>query len=124
MAIGGLVFSDTFIKTADIISMMKVAFDISPQLSGHSVRGIGSYTQNLKKALTNIKTNLDIEYVRSGQNTLSYDLIHYPYFDLFFHTLPIKKAQKKRIVTIHDVIPLLFPDRFPSGIRGFINLGR
>ena len=48
---------------------------------------------------------------------LKVDLIHFPYFDLFFHTLPIIK-KKKTVVTIHDCIPLIFPKYYPSGIKG------
>ncbi len=98
---------------------MKVAIDASPLKSGHSVRGIGSYTQELTK---NLKTIPQVELIPFDNGDIpSADITHYPYFDLFFHTLPIIKKQK-RIVTIHDVIPLIFPDRFPSGIKGYINL--
>lgn len=98
---------------------MKIAIDSSPLDSGHSVRGIGSYTQKL---IENLKTLPQIELIPFGNGSLpSADLTHYPYFDLFFHTLPLTKKQK-RIVTIHDVIPLVFPDRFPSGVRGYISL--
>ncbi len=49
------------------------------------------------------------------------DLIHYPYFDLFFHTLPIF-CKTPRLITIHDVIPLVFPKHFASGKKGKVNL--
>jgi glycosyltransferase involved in cell wall biosynthesis len=47
------------------------------------------------------------------------DIVHYPYFDPFFLTLPLVKA-KQTIVTVHDLIPLVFPYKFPAGIRGNI----
>lgn len=98
---------------------MRIAIDASPLNSGHRVRGIGSYTQKL---IENLKTVPQIELIPfDNGNIPSADVIHYPYFDLFFHTLPVAKKQK-RIVTIHDVIPLVFPNRFPSGVRGYINL--
>ncbi|MDO8487462.1 MAG: glycosyltransferase family 1 protein [Candidatus Curtissbacteria bacterium] len=98
---------------------MKVAIDASPLNSGHSVRGIGSYTQKL---IENLKTVPGIELIQFDNGHIpSADVTHYPYFDLFFHTLPVAKKQK-RIVTIHDVIPLIFPNRFPSGIKGYISL--
>lgn len=100
---------------------MKVALDISPISTGHGVRGIGSYTENLRKELSKLKTPLKIDFIGNKNNIATYDLVHYPYFDLFFHTLPIK-TKPKRIVTIHDVIPLVFPDKFKTGIKGFINL--
>lgn len=99
---------------------MKVALDISPLKSGHSIRGIGSYTASLQEALTKTKSDLEIVDFEKSPNE-KVDLIHFPYFDLFFHTLPIKKTCK-RIVTIHDVIPLVSPNHFPTGIKGKLNL--
>ena len=88
---------------------MKVMVDTSPLKSGHAIRGIGFYTKNLVQALEKYNILRD-------KNP---DIIHYPYFDLFFNTLPIKNA-KKTVVTIHDVIPLLYPRHYPSGIKGKI----
>ncbi len=45
--------------------------------------------------------------------------MHYPYFDPFFLTLPLTKP-KPAVVTVHDLIPLVFPDKFPPGIRGAV----
>lgn len=98
---------------------MKVAFDTSPLINGHKIRGIGSYTQNIFDELQK-QPNLQI-YPLESKNSKKVDIIHYPYFDLFFHTLPIKNEIKK-VVTIHDVIPLIFPKNFPIGIKGKINL--
>lgn len=98
---------------------MKVAIDTTPLKSGHSVRGIGSYTQKLIASIKNIP-QIELETF-DGRNIPNADIVHYPYFDLFFRTLPVGKSQK-RIVTIHDVIPLVFPNRFPAGIRGYVNL--
>ncbi len=47
------------------------------------------------------------------------DLVHYPYFDPFFPTLPLLKP-KPVAVTVHDLIPLVFPDKFPAGLRGLL----
>ncbi len=98
---------------------MKVAFNISPVRNGHRVRGIGSYTQNL---LSELQKQPKIKIIPFDDALpTDADIIHYPYFDLFFQTLPTK-SKIKRVVTIHDVIPLVFPEHFPSGIRGSINL--
>jgi glycosyltransferase involved in cell wall biosynthesis len=99
---------------------MNIAFDTGAIEDLNSVRGIGSYTQNLQKELNKYKDSLGINFVKKGFNPNSYKLVHYPYFDLFFHTLPIR-CKARRIVTIHDVIPLIFPDKFPTGIKGNIN---
>lgn len=90
--------------------MIKVAFDTSPLGTGHSSRGIGAYTRSLLEAL---RKEREVEIV-GIQNA---DLIHYPFFDLFQHTLAFKK-KIPTVVTIHDVIPLVFPDHYPAGIKG------
>ena len=100
---------------------MKVAIDTSPTKNDHRFRGIGSFTLNLVSALKGISQDLEIELFDNSASAPDADIIHYPYFDLFFHTLPIKK-KAKRVVTIHDVIPLVFPNYFPVGLKGFISL--
>src|SRR3990167_45276 len=100
---------------------MKVVVDISPTLTGHSVRGIGSYTQKLVEQFKKGNWPVEFEFFETPNSPPPADVVHYPYFDLFFHSLPIKKSTG-RVVTIHDVIPLVFPDYFPVGIKGYINL--
>lgn len=99
---------------------MKVAYDISPTKSASSVRGVGIYTENLLSELSANKSGIDIIPFQ-GNSIPDTDLVHYPYFDLFFHTLPIRK-KSPTIVTIHDVIPLIFSNHFPSGVKGKLNL--
>lgn len=104
---------------------MRVAIDSGALSGGHAVRGIGFYTKNLMKALVKLsknKKNFTIESFNFSSNQAKltgYEIVHYPYFDLFFRTLPIKK-KTKTIVTIHDVIPLIYPEHYPAGIRGKI----
>ena len=101
---------------------MRVALDISPITSGHSVRGIGAYTKNLAEELQKYQDqNLKLEFFDDPATPPPADVVHYPYFDLFKRTLPAKKTAK-RVVTIHDVIPLVFPTYFPAGVKGYINL--
>ena len=99
---------------------MRVAVDISPIRSGHKVRGIGSYTKNLIEEFKKGKEDIEFEFFESSASPPPVDIVHYPYFDLFFHTLPIKK-KNSRVVTIHDVIPLVFPDYFPVGVKGYLS---
>ncbi|TSC88434.1 MAG: Mannosyltransferase B-like protein [Microgenomates group bacterium Gr01-1014_16] len=105
--------------------MKKVGFITSPLSSGHAVRGVGFYTSRLLQALKTQCSKFNIQLVEInnlldiGHWTL--DIIHYPYFDPFSPTLPIVK-KTKTIVTVHDVIPLEFPDHYPPGIRGWVNL--
>ncbi|KKT42776.1 MAG: Glycosyl transferase group 1 [Microgenomates group bacterium GW2011_GWC1_44_37] len=84
--------------------------------SDHSSgRGVGIYADHLIKSLGKLP---DIKLTDKDP-----DIIHYPFFDLFYPTLPLKK-EKPTIVTIHDLTPLVMADRYPKGIRGTINLLR
>lgn len=97
---------------------MKVYIDTSPLYSGHQMRGIGRYTKELIKALE--KTGQKIITPENGEAKQA-DLVHYPYFDLFTHSLPFWIRQPT-VVTIHDVIPLEFPKQYAPGKRGSLNL--
>ena len=101
--------------------MMKVLINVQPLSSGHAIRGVGMYTRFLTEAL---EKNNQLEVYRSGLNEIKRpDIIHYPFFDLFFPTLPFLN-RGKTVVTIHDVIPLLFPKQYPPGKRGSLNFMR
>ena len=95
---------------------LKIAIDSFPLTSGHKVRGVGFYTKNLIEALGKQVDAVDF----TTTDLKRYDVIHYPYLDLFAHTLPIAKSTKT-VVTVHDVIPLVYPKHYPPGIRGKLN---
>jgi glycosyltransferase involved in cell wall biosynthesis len=78
-------------------------------------RGVGIYADSLGKALNKLSGITLTE--------INPDLIHYPFFDLFYATLPYKKT-KPTVVTIHDVTPLVMSGRYPKGFKGTINLAR
>jgi glycosyltransferase involved in cell wall biosynthesis len=99
---------------------MKIAIDVSPLSSGHKVRGVGFYIEYLKRSL--LKYFPDNEYkffTKDEELDKTVDLVHYPYFDPFFLTVPITKKYK-RIVTVHDLTPIIFPNHFPPGVKGKI----
>lgn len=98
---------------------MKIAINIIPLNSAHKERGIGYYTQNLLSILEKDKS-VTVQPFTKISEVLDSDIIHYPWFDFFFHTLPVKRPAPT-IVTIHDVIPLIFKNKYPSGIKGRIN---
>lgn len=103
------------------MSELKVGIDIGPLSDANQNRGIGFYVKNLIRALK----KLDKIKIVEG-NTIddfgNVDIVHYPTFDFFKHTLPIQKI-KPVVVTIHDVTPLVFPKAYPPGWIGNINLG-
>lgn len=99
---------------------MNIAIDTTPLASGHAGRGVGVYTKNLTEALQKYEGNHSYSFFTRGQQVpKDADIVHYPYFDSFFLTLPLKK-RVPTVVTVHDLIPLVFPDKFPAGFRGMI----
>lgn len=98
---------------------MKLGFNIYPLHSGHKNRGVGYYTLNLLDELKKRKDIEIIEFLNLPQLD-KVDVIFYPWFDLFFATLPVRK-KAPTVVMIHDTIPLLFPENYPLGIKGRIN---
>lgn len=100
---------------------MKVAIDSGPLNTGHKVRGIGAYTRELVKAMERVEDdNLRLYVVDLKKTDLSkYDLVHYPYFHPFFNIIPTAKLTKT-IVTVHDLIQLIYPKYYAPGVRGKI----
>ena len=76
-------------------------------------RGVGFYRQNLAREL--IKGD-KIELVE-----ILPDLVHYPFFDLFYPTLP-QKLDYPTVVTIHDLTPLVLSNLYPLGLRARLAL--
>lgn len=108
---------------------IKVGLVTTPMTSGHAVRGIGFYTRCLLenlKLLTKKKYG-DFEIVSVSETdleegkTAGLSLVHYPFFDLFCPTLKVVD-NIPTVVTIHDVVPLRFPEHYPPGVRGGANL--
>lgn len=79
-----------------------------------STRGIGVNTSELVKALGRYK---DIKILSDPRSA---DVVHYTKFHPFFISLPFFKPSKKVVLTIHDLIPLIYPEHYPSGIKGRI----
>jgi len=101
---------------------IKVLLNDSPLKNANAIRGVGAYTRFLAKYLAKNKA---VELALSSNKDLAFkaEITHYPFFDLFFSTLPLLN-KGKTIVTIHDVIPLLFPKYYPTGKKGFLALMR
>lgn len=100
---------------------MTIAVDISPisikSTSAHKVRGVGMYINLLVDNLQKFDKKNNYIFVEDGKFPKDVDLIHYPFFDPFFITLPVRSSTKF-IVTVHDLTPLVFPQHFPVGVRG------
>lgn len=97
---------------------MKIAIDVSPLQSGHKVRGVGFYLEYLKRSLVEDFPEYEYNFFTNTSKILGKtDLVHYPYFDPFFLTLPLRKKHKT-VVTVHDLTPLVYPKHFPVGLKG------
>lgn len=101
---------------------MNIALDISPLRNGHylqhRVRGTGFYLQNLQAALEKYyPENKYIYFTRGDPLEKGIDIVHYPYFEPYFLTLPVFSKNRK-LVTVHDLTPLVFPSHFKSGLKG------
>jgi glycosyltransferase involved in cell wall biosynthesis len=100
---------------------MKIAIDITPikgSLKGHKVRGVGFYLEYLKRALLTYFPEHEYTFFAQGETIPhNVDIVHYPYFEPFFVTLPLIEKHK-RVITVHDLTPIVFPQHFPAGIRG------
>lgn len=101
---------------------LRVAIDSGPLSSGHSVRGIGVNTRELLEGFKLVPhKNIQISEVDFLKDDLSkYAVVHYQYFRPFFNDLPCKKPAKRIILTIHDLIPFIYPDHYPPGVLGVL----
>src|SRR3989344_2745905 len=109
---------------------MKIAIDSGPLSGGHAVRGIGKMVSGQIEAMKRLRyKDIKLETFdfqsEDGKKKLEngkYDIVHYPYFFPYSLTLPTQKQGKKTVVTIQDLIHLIYPKHYPSGIRGKLNL--
>lgn len=103
--------------------MIKVLLDTTPLKNGNAHRGVGQYTKLLA---TELEQQTDLTVLHPNKLTsvpVKPDVVHYPFFDLFFPTLPLWRGAQT-VVTIHDVIPLLYPQYYQAGKRGTLALWR
>lgn len=102
---------------------MRIVLDIGPidsaSTSAHKVRGVGKYITLLRDNLQKFDNKNTYVFSSNPESEKNVDLIHYPYFDPFFLTLPIFK-RKRSLVTVHDLIPLTHKKQFPVGVKGEI----
>ncbi len=106
---------------------MKIALVTAPLFDANSARGVGFYTKHLCAALQKefAGTGDTLNEVKSTNEirALKPDLVHFPFFDPFRSSLPLL-ADYKYVVTVHDLIPLEYPDIYQSGLRAKYQLLR
>ena len=94
---------------------MKIGINVNCLNSASQFRGIGFYTRRLIAELEKIPSVQLIKFDQKLSEPV--DLIHYPGFNPFHFSLPLINHYPY-VVTVHDLTPLKFPDRFPPGIKG------
>ncbi|MFC1626000.1 glycosyltransferase family 4 protein [Patescibacteria group bacterium] len=94
---------------------MRIAIDAGALTSTHKTRGIGRYTRELLRGIK-------IKGIDAFKEDLrKYDLVHFTSFKPFEICLPFAKPKKtKFVLTIYDLIPLIYPKNYPPGVRGKI----
>lgn len=97
---------------------LKVVIDTTPLGNANAVRGVGMYTRLLVESLKKFDVDV-LSTTEAEEQKIKPDLVHYPFYDLFFSTLPLVHKNKV-VVTVHDVIPLIFPEYYKPGTRGMI----
>ncbi|NMC77020.1 MAG: glycosyltransferase family 4 protein, partial [Candidatus Methanofastidiosa archaeon] len=102
--------------------MLKIAFDSGPLNTGDSVRGIGVYARELITALDRVKGDYKVYPVDVSVSDLSrYDIVHFTRFNPFKISVPFAKPNgTKFILTIYDLIPLVYPKHYPPGVKGWL----
>ena len=80
-------------------------------------RGVGIYASHLYEALVKNFSSDEYHVKYEAPYRVTSDLVHYPFFDPFFLTLP-SRPKLKTVVTVHDLIPILFSEHFLVGVRG------
>lgn len=103
--------------------MLKIAVDSGPLFSDHGVRGIGTYVRELTKVLKNVDVVDFSKY--PDKFPPGYEVVHFTSFKPFEVSTPsLKPKGVKFIITIYDLIPLIYPKHYPPGVRGWLNWQR
>lgn len=110
-------------------SKLKIAIDTGPLKTGDSVRGIGVYARELIGSLQQFQKShsFEIEPIDFSTNhqsliTNHFNVFHFTRFNPFQISVPFNKPTGTRFVlTIYDLIPLIYPKHYPSGIKGWLN---
>lgn len=102
---------------------MRVGISTNSSITKDAVRGIGVHTNELIKGLKiEIKKIRDFEIDMKVDKNKHYNVVHFTSFRPFFISLPlVKPSNTKFVLTIHDLIPLIYPKVYQSGTRGRIN---
>lgn len=90
------------------------------------VRGVGRYLQILRENFPEWNYINDLSTIKPRQTWLTQwdneTIFVNPFFNFLQKPLTLLRTAKKQIAVIHDLIPLKYPDHFPVGIKGKLNI--
>src|SRR3989338_4782136 len=96
---------------------MIYVFDQIVNDSLSKVRGVGRYLQILKENFP--KNTVFTDNIRQ----IAADSVFInPFFNFLKTPITLKRIANKQIAVIHDLIPLKYPEHFPVGIKGKLNI--
>lgn len=102
-----------------------IVFDPTISDSRSKVRGVGRYLQLLKENFPVNTIFTDDLRIITDQLTINNQqsaIFINPFFNPVQYPLLMKRVAKKQIAVIHDLIPLKYPDHFPIGLKGKLNV--
>lgn len=103
-------------------NQIKIAIVGGSFQKGDSTRGIGAHNSSLFETLNQNKNQeINTQDISKDDDLSKYDVVHFTSFRPFFISLPFFKPKNtKFVLTIHDLIPLIYPNNYPSGLKGKI----
>lgn len=106
-------------KQKSVLFKGKVEIIGKSPYAGSGPRGIDVYTRMLGEHISKTLPHESLIVSKDQSSGRPVNLVHYTFFDPFFLTLWGKVPKgTPYLVTVHDLIPLRFPEHFPSGLRG------
>lgn len=100
---------------------MKIAINTKALKTDYRIHGTGIYIQHLVDWLRARKDGNEYIFDDNGKISTQADIAHIPYFSAYLRSLPIIKPANKLIVTVHDLMPVVYREFFPPGTKGLLN---
>lgn len=96
---------------------MKIAISTNALKTDYRLQGTGNYISNLVNGLKERVDGNNYFSCLSGEK-IDADIYHLPYFSPYELVLPASKPATRLVVTVHDLIPVIFDNFFPVGPKG------
>jgi len=97
---------------------MKIAISTNALKTDYRLQGTGNYINHLVNGLKERVDGNEYATYSANEKMPVADIVHVPYFSPFELVLPASKPASKFIVTVHDLIPVIFDNFFPVGAKG------